>query len=77
MAKILVNRIRPMLGKLIGPIQRGFVRHQSINDNILLTHEIINKFKSKVGKKSWVTLRLDMEKAYDRVKWNFMFQALK
>ena len=76
-AKILVNRMRPVLGKLIDPIQSAFVPHRFIHDNILLTHDIINKCNSMKGKKSWVALKLDMEKAYDTVEWNFLFEALK
>ena len=67
----------PVLGKLIDPVQGAFVPLWSIHDNILLTHEIINKFNSMKGKKSWVALKLDMEKAYERVEWNFLFEALK
>ena len=67
----------PVLGKLTDPVQSAFVPHRSIHDNILLTHEIINKFNSMKGKKSWIALKLDMEKAYDRVELNFLFEALK
>ena len=76
-AKILVNRMRPLLDKIIDPVQSAFVPKRSIHDNILLTHEIMNKFKNMKGKKAWVALKLDMEKAYDRVEWGFLFEALK
>ena len=69
--------MRPVLGKLIDPVQSTFVPHRSIHDNILLTHEIIKKFNSMKGKKSWVALKFDMEKAHDTVEWNFLFEALK
>ena len=74
--KILVNRMRPLLQKLIDPIQSAFIPHRSIHDNISLEHEVITKLNSMKGKKSWVALKLDMEKAYDRVEWNFLFESL-
>jgi len=76
-SKILVNRMRPLLAKIIDPVQSAFVPKRSIHDNILLTHEIMNKFKHMKGKKAWVALKLDMEKAYDRVEWPFLFAALR
>ena len=76
-ANILVNRMRPLLEKIIDPVQSAFVPKRSIHDNILLTHEIMNKFKNMKEKKFWVALKLDMEKAYDRVEWTFLFDALK
>ena len=69
--------MRPILEKIIDPVQSAFVPKRSIHDNILLTHEIMNKFKNMKGKKAWVALKLDMEKAYDRVEWAFLFEALK
>ena len=66
--KIITNCMRPILGKLIDPVQSAFVPKRSIHDNILLTHEIMNKFKNMKRKKAWVALKLDMEKAYDGVE---------
>jgi len=64
--------MRPLLDKIIDPVQSAFVPKTSIHDNILLTHEIMNKFKHMKGKKVWVALK----KIYDRVKWPFLFEAL-
>ena len=58
--KILINRMRPLLVNLIDPTQSAFVSNRSIHDNILLAHEVINKFNNMKGKKSWVALKLDM-----------------
>jgi len=61
-SKILVNRVRPLLDKLVFPVQSAFVLGRSINENILLTHEIMHKFRKVKGKQAWVALKLDMEK---------------
>ena len=44
--KLLVNRLQPLLDRLISPFQSAFVPGRSIHDNILLTHEIMHKFKN-------------------------------
>jgi len=67
-SKILVNRLRPLLEKLISPFQSAFIPGRSIHDNILLTHEIMHKFKNLKTKTSWVAVKLDMKKAYDRLE---------
>ena len=61
---------------IIDPVQSAFVPKRSIHDNNLLTHEIMSKFRIMKGKKAWVALKLDMEKVYDRVDWEFLFDAL-
>ena len=67
-AKILVNRIQPLLGKITDLVQSAFVPHRSIHDNIILVHEVIKKFNSIKGKKSWVALKLDVKKPM--IEWN-------
>jgi len=63
LAKILVNRMRPVLQRIIHPTQSAFIPYRTIHDNILIAHEIVNKFKHFKGKKGYVALKLDMEKA--------------
>ena len=76
-AKILVNRMRPILQRLIHPCQSAFVPNRAIHDNILVAHEIMNKFKNCRSKRGYVALKLDMEKAYDRIEWDFLFNCLQ
>jgi len=77
LAKILVNRLRPVLQRIILPYQSAFIPNRTIHDNILLAHELINKFHHFKGKKGYIALKLDMEKAYDRIEWDFLLACLQ
>jgi len=76
-AKIIINRLRPLLDCLVSPVQSVFIPGRSIHDNILLTSEIMHKFRKVTGKIAWVALKLDMEKAYDRLEWDFIKNCLR
>lgn len=67
-SKILVNRLRSLLDRLVSPFQTVFVPGRSIHDNIMLTHEIMHKFKHLKTKTAWAAIKLDMEKAYDIIE---------
>lgn len=76
-ARVLVNRLRGVLGGLISNFQNAFVPGRQISDNILLAHELIECIKRKrKGKKAMFALKLDMSKAYDRVNWDFLVKVL-
>ena len=62
LAKLLVNRMRPILQRIIHPTKSAFIPSRTIHDNILIAHEIINKFQHFKSKKGYVALKLDMEK---------------
>ena len=68
-SKILVNRLKPLMDKLITPFQNAFIKGRNISDNILIAHEIMNGLRKKRGKKySFGALKIDMSKAYDKVR---------
>jgi hypothetical protein len=63
--------------KIISPFQSAFVPKRHIQDNTILTHELLHTFKSKRGKGGFVFLKMDMEKAFDRMEWPFILAILK
>lgn len=76
-AKILVNRLRPLLSRIIDPSQSAFVPNRWIIENVLVAHEVVHSFKKSKRKKSFVGLKLDFHKSYDCLEWEFIHRVLK
>lgn len=72
--KILANRLKLALLFIISPEQTGFMKDRNISDGIIITSEIIHSIKLK--KTRGVILKLDFEKAFDTVNWDFLFDVL-
>ena len=75
-SKLLTNRLKLVLPKLISPWQTAFILGRKIQENTFLAQEIIHDMKKKRGKKCWMGLKIDMEKAYDRLDWCFLEKVL-
>lgn len=54
---------------LIYVFQNAFVPNRLISDNILLAHETVEFIRKKRRGQLCFAMKLDMSKAYDRVKW--------
>ena len=39
--------------------------------------EIMHTMRLKKGRKDWMTIKIDLEKAYDRLRWAFMRDTLE
>ncbi|KAF9593492.1 hypothetical protein IFM89_023604 [Coptis chinensis] len=77
-SKILVNRMRPILLKIISPHQSAFLPNRSLHDNALLTHEAFHTIRSKYNlKQNYFALKLDLQKAYDKLEWGFLQKVLR
>lgn len=63
--KVMDRRVAKYANKFISPTQNAFVKGMNIMDGILSLHELLNYMhvKKRVG----VVLKLDFEKAYDKV----------
>ena len=67
LAKVIVNRLRPILCRIIDQCQASFLPGRKTSDNIIITQEIIHTLMKKKGKAGGVILKIDLEKAYDKV----------
>ena len=66
-SKVLANRLKRILGRIISDFQNAFVAERVIIDNILISFEILHYMKSKCqGNIAHMAFKLDMSKTYDR-----------
>ncbi|XXG82825.1 hypothetical protein AAC387_Pa10g0712 [Persea americana] len=75
-SRILVKRLKPFIAKLVGPMQFAFVPGRSIADNILLAQDLLYNFHLEKGCPR-MCIKLDLAKAYDSVRWDFLEAVLR
>jgi len=73
-AKLLENRIKPLLKKLISSTQGRFMEGKYIMDNFIQVQETIHSSKQQ-GEKGML-IKLDMANAFDRVNHLFLCKVL-
>lgn len=72
-AQICVHRMRPIGSKIISPAPGAFNSGRVISYHIHVCHELIHYFKRKHG---WLMMKLHLCKAYDRIRWCSISNAL-
>lgn len=74
--KIIVARIRPHLDTLISPCQTAFVLGRRGVDNAIIVQELIHTIGRTKGKRGVMAVKIDLEKAYDKIEWSFIREML-
>ena len=69
-SKILSSRLRKVIGHLIDESQGAFVMNRQILDGVLIANESLRWLKKR--KIPGTLIKLDFQKAYDSVNWNFL-----
>ena len=72
--KVLTNRLAGVIGRLIFDFQSAFVRGRYILESVVSAHEVVHAVHS-TGRQG-VVFKIDDEKAYDKVKLNFLYEML-
>ncbi|GKB96810.1 RNA-directed DNA polymerase, eukaryota, reverse transcriptase zinc-binding domain protein [Tanacetum coccineum] len=74
-AKILANRLVVVLGDIVNEVQSAFVTNMQILDGPFILNELFQWCKKK--KKQTMIFKVDFEKAYDSVRWDYLDDVLK
>jgi hypothetical protein len=73
--KVLTMRMEPVAARIIHRTQSAFIGGRNIMNNILALHE--NLHETRKRGETGVILKLDFEKAYDKVCWDFLLRCLQ
>ncbi|WVZ54242.1 hypothetical protein U9M48_005067 [Paspalum notatum var. saurae] len=68
--KVLTIRLTKVADSVISENQTAFIPGRNILDGVVIVHEVIHHLKKQ--KKAGIVLKLDFEKAYDKVDWTFL-----
>ncbi|KAK5825308.1 hypothetical protein PVK06_020124 [Gossypium arboreum] len=73
--KIIANRFKIIFSKIISQEQAGFIAGRSIINNVIIAQEVLHSMRVKKSLQ-WMAIKIDLEKAYDRVRWDFVEASL-
>ena len=73
--KILAERLKPLLPKLIHPDQKGYINGRNISEANRLLQDVIEYSEERSINSSIIFL--DYQKAFDRVEWGWTLKCLE
>jgi hypothetical protein len=73
-SKIIANGLKPIMNRITSTEQGGYIDGQQSLDEIIVAHETMHSLK--ITKNPSMLIKLDMSKAFDRLRWDFIFQML-
>jgi hypothetical protein len=73
--KVATNRISQIAQKVISSSQSAFMPGRNIMEGMIVLHETIHEMHRK--KQNGLMLKIDFEKAYDKINWPFVQQILR
>ena len=74
-AKLLANRIRKVMAAIIDETQFAFIQGRHLLQSVLITNEVIDE--ARRSHNPCLIFKVDFEKAYDIVSWEFLLYMLK
>ena len=72
--KTLNNRFIPIAKEVIGGNQTSFMKGRNILEGVVILHEVIHELKT--SKKKGLIMKIDFEKAYDKVRWDSLEEVM-
>ena len=62
--------------QLVSPLQAACIPGRKGLDNLIIAQEILHSMEKKKGRSGVMALKIDLEKAFDRLEWSFIREIL-
>ena len=74
LAKLLANRLKMVVGEVVSKFQHAFIQGRQILNAVLIAGEAVDsRLKSNIP---GFLLKMDIEKLYDHVNWDFLLSIM-
>jgi len=73
-SRVLAGRIRNVNASVIDECQSALVKERGILDSVMMANEVVEDIRRSGG--SGLCMKVDFEKAYDSVRWEFLYDML-
>lgn len=74
LSKVLTERLKRVIDRLVDVQLMTFIKNMQIMDAILIANEVVD---SRINQgKAGILFKLDIEKVYDHVNWEFLLKML-
>jgi mannosylglycoprotein endo-beta-mannosidase len=74
-AKMIANRLAPLMNELVSNAQSAFIKKRSIHDNFLYVKNLATRLHR--NKTPALLFKLDIRKAFDSVRWDYIIDLLQ
>jgi hypothetical protein len=74
-SKMLATRLAPYMNMLVSNAQSAFIKKRSIHDNFLYVRNLARKLHR--SKTPTLLFKLDIKKAFDSVRWDYLMDLLQ
>ena len=75
MAKLLANRLKKVMPFIIDKRQSAFIEGRHLLHSAVIANEVVEE--ARRGQKLCIVFKVDYEKAYDSVSWDFLLYLLR